>query len=178
MVSPFYAQRRNLYWGIGCLGALLLALLLALILFLTTGLISVGPRPGPQPPSGNPTAVATSGPGTQPTAGPGGAAPATPGPGGSTPGSAGARNLGLVGVDLANPPASAGPSETLVIHGDVDHSGRCSVRVFGPGQRVVATLGGIFRVVSLPGTPEQNGDRIRAIQSAAAADARQDCPLR
>lgn len=168
MNSPFYARRQYLQWAVGCLGAATVAMIIAIVIALATGIISFGPRPGPAP-----TAVAAAVAATSPAA-----VPPVQQPTPATPGSGGARNLGLVGVDLAAPPAAAGPAETLVLHGDVDHTGRCSVRVFGPNQRVVAERGGIYRVVSLPGTPEENGNAIRRIQAAAARDAGTDCPLR
>lgn len=101
---------------------------------------------------------------------------ATPLPG-QTPAAGMARNLGLAPNELT-PPASAGGNETLVFHGDVTRNGQCSIRVFGPGQQTSFVSGGTFRVVSLQGNPQQNGDAIVRIQQAAAADAGGSCPYR
>jgi uncharacterized protein YraI len=68
-------------------------------------------------------------------------------------------------------PDPAGADQVVVAHGDIDNSGTCHVKVFGPGETVQGLGEGTFKLVRVSGTPEQIERALTDIQAGAAIGA-------
>lgn len=76
----------------------------------------------------------------------------------------------------ASMPAPAGPGQAVFAHGDIDNTGTCHVKEFGPSEIVQGLGEGTFKLWLITGTPEQIRSVETQLQSGAAAHAGTSCP--
>jgi len=73
-------------------------------------------------------------------------------------------------------PPPAGPNQVIFAHGDIDNSGTCHVKEFGPGEPVQGLGLGSFKLWLITGSPECIKDYEDYLQRGAASHAGTSCP--
>ena len=73
-------------------------------------------------------------------------------------------------------PSPASPGQAIMAHGDIDASGTCHFKVFGPGEIVQGLGEGTFKLWLISGSPEYIQAAIDNHQRGAAAHAGGLCP--
>lgn len=73
-------------------------------------------------------------------------------------------------------PTPAGPNQVIFAHGDINNSGTCHVKEFGPGEPVQGLGLGSFKLCLITGSPECIRDYETQLQQGAAAHAGTSCP--
>lgn len=73
-------------------------------------------------------------------------------------------------------PNPAGTNQVIFVHGDIDNSGTCHVKEFGPGEPVQGLGLGSFKIWLITGTSEYISNVEQELQNGAASHAGTDCP--
>jgi hypothetical protein len=74
-------------------------------------------------------------------------------------------------------PPPAGQEQVVFAHGDINNTGTCHVKKFGPGELVQGLGGGSFKLWLITGTQEQIDAEMTTLQNGAAAHAGTACPF-
>ena len=74
-------------------------------------------------------------------------------------------------------PTPVGPGQVIVANGDIDNSGTCHIKVFGPRKPVQGLGEGTFELWLFSGTDEQIKVAVTETQRGAATHAGGSCPI-